>query len=72
MTLLAKSLVTDYGRSFEARNIRRMMQFANLFPDFEKVSTLSTQLSWSHFIELLSVKSEEARMFYAYKISEEK
>jgi predicted nuclease of restriction endonuclease-like (RecB) superfamily len=29
------------------------------------VATLSTQLSWSHFIELLPVKTHEARMYYA-------
>ena len=30
------------------------------------VSTLSTQLSWSHFVELLPLKSLEARLYYAY------
>jgi len=28
-----------------------MIKFAELFPDIKIVSTLSTQLSWSHFIE---------------------
>lgn len=60
---LAIELVQLYGRSFEARNLRRMMQFAELFPDIQIVSTLSTQLTWSHFIELLSVKTSEARIF---------
>jgi len=49
---LAKELVSQYGKSFEVRNLQRMMQFAELFPDFQIVSTASTQLSWSHFIEL--------------------
>lgn len=30
-----------------ALNLRRMMQFADLFPDFEIVSPLAIQLSWS-------------------------
>jgi hypothetical protein len=42
-----------------------MLQFAEQFHDIEIVSTLSTQLSWSHFIELLPLKSTEARLFYA-------
>lgn len=42
-----------------------MIQFAEQFRDIEIVSTLSTQLSWSHFIELLPLKSHEARIFYA-------
>ena len=43
---LATQLVASYGRSFEARNLRRMMQFAEQFPDFGIVSPLATQLSW--------------------------
>ena len=45
------------------------MQFATVFPDPEIVSPLVTQLSWTHFIILLSLKSHEARMFYAQKAS---
>jgi hypothetical protein len=54
-----------YGDAFELRNLRRMIQFSELFPDIEIVSPLATQLSWSHFVELLSLKSNEARLYYA-------
>ena len=37
-------------KSFELRNIQRMMQFARLLPDFQIVSTLLSKLSWSHFV----------------------
>ncbi len=67
---LAADLVRSYGKSFQARNLRRMMQFAEAFSDWEIVSTLSTQLSWSHVVELLPLPSQEARLFYAQKISE--
>jgi hypothetical protein len=40
-------------------------QFAQCFTDQEIVSTLSTQLSWSHVIELLPIKDPLARDFYA-------
>ena len=50
---LSGELSVRFGKSFELRNLRRMMQFAEVFPDFEIVSTLSTQLRWSHFVELL-------------------
>ncbi len=43
VTTLATQLVASYGRSFEARNLRRMMQFAEQFPDFGIVSPLATQ-----------------------------
>ena len=48
-----------------------MMQFAEQFNELEIVSTLSTQLSWSHFVELLPIKEQEKRYFYAKKIAEE-
>lgn len=62
---LSRQLTESYGRNFEERNLRRMLQFAEQFQNDEIVSTLSTQLSWSHFIELLPLKSREARLFYA-------
>jgi len=65
LTTLSAKLVDQYGKAFELRNVRRMIQFANDFPDFEIVSTLSTQLTWSHFIEVLPIDNENARMYYA-------
>jgi len=35
------------------------------FHDPEILSELATELSWSHFIELLPLKTEEARLYYA-------
>jgi DUF1016 N-terminal domain len=57
-------LVASYGRSFEARNLRGMMQFAEQFLDFGIVSPLATQLSWTHVVEVLPLKTAEARLFY--------
>jgi predicted nuclease of restriction endonuclease-like (RecB) superfamily len=68
---VARQLETKYGRSFSDRNLRRMMQFATVFNDFKIVTPLATQLSWSHFIELFPLKTNEARMFYAQKVMEE-
>jgi hypothetical protein len=42
-----------------------MVQFAETFPDIKIVSPLATQLSWSHFVEILPLQTEEVRMFYA-------
>lgn len=62
---LATQLQLNYGkRGFEERNIRRMIQFTVLFPDFQIVSQAATKLSWSHFIELLSLKEALKREFY--------
>jgi hypothetical protein len=48
---LARQLEQKYGSPFGVRNLRRMMQFSARFPDFEIVSPLATQLSWSHVID---------------------
>ena len=40
-----------------------MMRFAEKFADHSIVATLSPQLSWSHIIELLTIKTDEARIF---------
>lgn len=68
---VARQLQLEYGgREFSARNLRRMMQFAQLMPDLQIVSTLSTQLSWSHFQEVLSL-DEIQREFYLTMAAEE-
>lgn len=69
---LSRQLVKEYGNSFEEKNLRRMMQFAEQFADIEIVVTLSRQLSWSHFLVLLPVKNQEAKIFYAEISAEER
>lgn len=70
VSTLSTQLKMNFGKSFELRNLRRMMQFAEVFPDIEIVVPLSRLLTWSHFIELLPLKSNEARLFYGNKIAE--
>jgi predicted nuclease of restriction endonuclease-like (RecB) superfamily len=62
---LSRQLVGDYGNSFADKNLRRMIQFSELFPDEQIVVTLSRQLSWSHFIAILPIKDPIKRDFYA-------
>ena len=42
-----------------------MVSLAQIFAEHEIVATLSRQLNWSHFVNLLPVKTEQARQFYA-------
>jgi predicted nuclease of restriction endonuclease-like (RecB) superfamily len=62
---LAKALSIEFGRGFGVKNLRHMLQFVEAFPCFEIVSTLSRQLAWSHFLEIIYVKNPLARDFYA-------
>jgi predicted nuclease of restriction endonuclease-like (RecB) superfamily len=63
-TLSAK-LTADYGQGFGRRSLFRMLQFAEYFEEEQIVSALSTQLSWSHFVEILSLEDQLKREFYA-------
>ena len=54
---LSEQLMTRYGRSFEEKNLRRMLQFSEQFEDFSIVVPLSRQLSWSHFLSYFQSKT---------------
>ena len=61
---VSRELVVKFGRNYEEKNLRRMIQFAERYPDFENVVTLSGHLSWSHFLILIPLKDQNARDFY--------
>lgn len=65
LATVSRQLTSDFGQAFTLRSLYRSIQFAQFFPDSSIVTTLSTQLSWSHFIELLPIKEPLARDFYA-------
>ncbi len=62
---LSHQLVAEFGRGYSEKNLRRMVQFAEVFPDEEIVVTLSRQLSWSHFQALMPLAKPFQREFYA-------
>ena len=62
---VATQLQEEYGKKgFEERTIRRMMQFAQVFPDFQIVSPMVSKLSWTHFLIVMTLKDELQREFY--------
>jgi predicted nuclease of restriction endonuclease-like (RecB) superfamily len=62
---LSKHLCLTYGTGYSRANLFRMIKFAKQFPDREIVSTLSRQLSWSHFVIISSIDDNLKRNFYA-------
>jgi hypothetical protein len=46
-------LAEEFGTGFSEKNLRRMVQFAEAFPDEQIVVTLSRQLGWSHFVAII-------------------
>ncbi len=65
ISTVSRQLVDEYGNGFSAKNLRHMMKFADSFPDSEIVSTLSRQLTWSHFKEIIYLKEPIQKEFYA-------
>ncbi|GBE04141.1 hypothetical protein BMS3Abin09_01067 [bacterium BMS3Abin09] len=65
VSTLSRQLVLDYSNNFSEKNLRRMIQFADVFPSEEIVVSLIRQLSWTHFLALIPLKESIQRDFYA-------
>ncbi|MDP3564913.1 MAG: PDDEXK nuclease domain-containing protein [Methanoregula sp.] len=62
--LVAGDLTAAYGRGFSAKSLFHMIRFAGAYGDETIVSTLSRQLSWSHFLDLIYIEETLKRDFY--------
>lgn len=58
---LAKALTAEFGKGFDASNLRYMRLFYQAFP---KCDALRHELSWTHYRTLLRVDSDTARQWY--------
>lgn len=58
---LAESLTREFGKGFDASNLRYMRLFYRAFP---MCDALRHELSWTHYRTLLRVSSTEARIWY--------
>ncbi len=65
LSALSKELCVEFGNGFSVPNLSRTMRFAEVFPDQRIISTLSQELGWSHFVEILPLKEQLQRDFYA-------
>lgn len=59
--IIAKDLRNKYGKGFSRSNLIYMRL---IYQKYQKSQTLSDQLSWSHYIELLSIEDDLERGFY--------
>lgn len=58
---LSHRLTDEFGKGFSKRNLERMRKFYICFPI---TTTVSSQLSWSHYLELIKIDEESKRSFY--------
>lgn len=66
---LSHDLTVAYGKGFSRSNVFQMRQFYLAFP---KIQTLSGQLSWSHYLEILKAGNELEISFYTKQCEIEK
>ncbi len=62
---VSAQLVEEFGNGFSPPNLSRMVRLVEAFPGPEILSTLSKELGWSHFVEILPLKDDLQRNFYA-------
>ncbi len=58
---VSRRLTNEFGKGFSIQNLRRMKKFYSLFPIR---STLMSELSWSHYLEIIKIEEENKRNFY--------
>ena len=64
----SKKLVLDVNKKYNKRTLFRMSQFYRIFNN-EKVSPLVTQLTWTHYIILLSIKDFNKIYYYINQVT---
>ena len=58
---LSIRLTKEYGKGYIEQNLRNMRQLYSIFP---KRNALRSELSWTHYRQIMRVEREEAREFY--------
>ena len=61
LAMLARDLMAEFGKGFDASNLRYMRLFYQAFPIR---GALRHKLSWTHYRWLLRVENEKARAWY--------
>ena len=63
LATLSQTLTEKFGKGYTYSGLNRMIKVAEAY-DEEMFATLSRTLSWSHFIELVSIEDPVKRLFY--------
>ena len=58
---LSIMLTNKYGKGFSVDNLEKMRKFYNCY---KNSATLSRNLTWSHYAELIKIKNKQERDFY--------
>lgn len=72
LATVSQELTSNFGTGYTTSALSRMIIFYNTFGNLKILATLSHNLSWSHFIELITVKDNTARLYYTELCRHEK
>lgn len=61
---LSLKLTKEFGKGFSSRNLRTMRKFYLTYPIW---TTVSSKLSWSHYLEILKINDDDKRNFYLHE-----
>lgn len=61
---LARQLEIEYGKGWSEKQLRHCLRFAETISDFQIVSALRRQLSWTHIKTIIYIENDIKRMFY--------
>jgi len=62
---LSEKLTNEFGKGFSSINLRTMRKFYLTYPIWK---TVSAQLSWSHYLELIKIEEEHKRKYRLSRI----
>jgi len=65
---LSKQLTAEFGKGFDASNLRNMRSFYLCFP---KCDAVSHKLSWTHYRKLIRIENPKARAWYQQEAIEQ-
>lgn len=64
VSTVSKQLTARFGKGYTRSAIIRMVKVAREYPEEQIAATLSQQLTWSHFVELITISKPAKRLFY--------
>ena len=64
LATLSQRLTERYGKGYTYSAVTRMMKVAQYYSDEEMFATFSQTLTWSHFLELITIDDDAKRLFY--------
>ena len=64
LATLSQRLTARYGKGYTYTAVTRMMKVARFYSDEEIFATVSQTLTWSYFLELVTIEDNNKRLFY--------